>query len=71
MAEPKISKDKSVRFHTRALPCFNEIYDFFYFEGKKPRNLRFGAPNFSWAVGPQQNWCPGIFDSGHLIFHGP
>jgi LAGLIDADG DNA endonuclease family protein len=41
MAEPKISKDKSVRFHTRALPCFNEIYDFFYFEGKKvvPGNI--------------------------------
>jgi hypothetical protein len=21
------------------------------------RNLRFGASNFSWAVGPQKNWC--------------
>jgi len=24
---------------------------------RRGMNLRFGAPNFSWAVGPQKNWC--------------
>jgi hypothetical protein len=98
----------SIRFSTRALPCFNKLYDLFYPNGTKlvpaiigdlltplglaywiaddgnfsktgrnvtistysfseqdvkllakiltdkfnRRNLRFGAPNFSWAVGP-------------------
>jgi hypothetical protein len=46
----------AIFFYTYALPCFNELYDLFYPNGQKPRNLRFGAPNFSWAVGPQKNW---------------
>ena len=42
LSEPKISKDNSIRFHTRSLQCFNEFYDLFYFEGKKAVPLNIG-----------------------------
>ena len=35
-----------------------------FIPAKDRRNLRFGAPNFSWAFGPQKNWCQLAFVRG-------